>query len=86
MMRFQHHTIQELALAVRDSKANPNGYDKDSRDLLRRACRARLGVEIMDEYLKRYEHPTDLNLARQAWAEVQTFVKAQNYTSGVWTA
>jgi hypothetical protein len=83
-MRFQDHTILELALVVRDSKANPNAYDRDARDNLRRVCRIRIGDLPQEKFLAKYPHPTDQELARQAWSEVQGYARPPGYTSGVW--
>jgi hypothetical protein len=85
-MRFEHHTILELALVVRDSKANPNAYDREARETLRRACRIAIAESPLEQFLAKYPHPTDGTLARQAWNEVQAHAKPAGYTSGVWTA
>ena len=83
-MRFQDHTILELALVVRDSKANASAYDKEAREELRRTCRVRLTDVSIETFLARYPHPTDTELARQAWTEIQGYARPAGYTSGVW--
>jgi hypothetical protein len=83
-MRFQDYTVLELALVVRDSKANPNAYDKEARDLLRRVCRIRIGDQNQQEFLAKYQFPADQELAKQAWTEVQQYARPPGYTSGVW--
>lgn len=83
-MRFQDYTVLELALVVRDSKANPNAYDKEAREALRRICRVRVTDLPQQQFLQKYEHPADQELAKQAWTEVQQYARPPGYTSGVW--
>jgi hypothetical protein len=83
-MRFTDYTVLELALVVRDSKANPNAYDKDAREALRRVCRIRITDLPQQDFLKKYPHATDQELARQAWTEIQQYARPPGYTSGVW--
>lgn len=83
-MRYDQHTILELALVIRDSRANPNAYDKDSREMLRTACRRNIGVQDQTGFIKRYQHPVDQQLAQQAYDEVKAYAKPPGYTSGVW--
>src|SRR4051794_28215758 len=74
-MRFENHTILELALVVRDSKVNAAGYDRDARDNLRRVCRLRIGELSAEAFLAKYPHATDRALAQQAWSEVQGYAR-----------
>jgi hypothetical protein len=83
-MRFQDYTILELALVVRDSKANPNAYDRDSRDALRRACQLRLRLQSLEDFQKRFEAEAERSLGQTAYAEVMAYAKPAGYTSGVW--
>jgi hypothetical protein len=83
-MRFQDYTVLELALVVRDSKSNPNAYDKEAREALRRACRMRIADLSEPQLLAKYPHATDQELARQAWTEIQQYARPPGYTSGVW--
>jgi hypothetical protein len=83
-MRFAEYTVLELALVVRDSKANPNAYDKDAREALRRICRVRITDLTVQQFLAKYEHAADQELAKQAWTEVQQYARPPGYTSGVW--
>lgn len=83
-MRFADYTILELALTVRDSKANPNAYDRASRDALRRACQLRLRNEPLEQFLQRFEEAADRALAQTAFSEVAAYAKPAGYTSGVW--
>jgi hypothetical protein len=83
-MRFQDYTILELALTVRDAKANPNAYDRDSREALRTACVTRLRSQTLEEFLSRFSMPTDRSLGQMAYAEVGTYAKPAGYSSGLW--
>ncbi len=83
-VRFQDFTILELALSVRDSKANPNAYDRDARDALRRACQSRVRSMEATAFLDRFAHPVDRELAKVAYSEVAAYAKPAGYTSGVW--
>ncbi|MBA2481395.1 MAG: hypothetical protein H0V44_12095 [Planctomycetes bacterium] len=85
MGRFEQHTIQELAFAIRDCKARSTQYDREARELLRRACRARVLEKPLEDYLASFPHPVDQGLARSAWTEVQGFAKGATYSSGVFT-
>jgi hypothetical protein len=84
-MRFSNYTVLELALVIRDSKANPNAYDRESRDALRRACRQLVNSMPLDTLLERFEHAADRTLAQLAYSEVSTYAKPAGYTSGIWT-
>ncbi|MBA3709441.1 MAG: hypothetical protein H0W83_11565 [Planctomycetes bacterium] len=85
MARFEQHTIQELAFAIRDAKARSTQYDRDAREFLRRACRARMAETSLEGYLARFDHPVDQSIARAAWGDVQSFAKGATYQSGVFT-
>jgi hypothetical protein len=84
-MRFSDYTILELALAIRDSKSNPNSYDREARDTLRRACRLQVTEQTLDAVLARFEHAADRTLAKEAYLEVTVYAKPVGYTSGVWS-
>ena len=84
-MRFNDYTILELALAIRDSKSNPNSYDRDAREALRKACRLQLNQQTLEALLNRFEHQTDRTLAKEAHLEVSAYAKPVGYTSGVWS-
>lgn len=83
-MRYDGHSILELALVIRDSRANPNAYDREARDALRAACRKKIGDEPPTRFVTKYEHPVDQQLAQQAYDEVRAYAKPPGYTSGVW--
>ena len=83
-MRFSDYTILELALAIRDSKANPNSYDREARETLRRACRQQVSQQTLEVVLARFEHQADRTLAKEAYLEVTVYSKPVGYTSGVW--
>jgi hypothetical protein len=85
MNRFAQHTIQELAFAIRDCKARSTQYDREARELLRRACRERTTEKGLEDYLAAFPHPIDQAIARSAWTEVQGFAKGATYQSGVFT-
>ncbi len=83
-VRYQDFTILELALSVCDSKANPNAYDRDARDSLRRACQSRVRTQEVAVFLERFPDAADRELAKVAYTEVSAYAKPAGYTSGVW--
>jgi hypothetical protein len=84
-MRYTDYSILELALAIRDSKANPNAYDRESREALRKACKLCLERMPLDSLLVRFQHVSERSLAKEAHNEVVAYSKPVGYTSGLWT-
>ncbi len=83
-MRFHDYSILELALVVRDAKANPNAYDREARDALRKACQSSIRQQTPEGFLSRFEAVSDRALGQTAYSEVSSYAKPAGYTSGVW--